>query len=108
MRPANEDAIAIDTCVLTGDMSTPIVMTTPGDGCLLMVADGMGGHAQGAVAGAAIDHLVAAIDRLSNPSSCGEVIEEANQQLFELMDEHEEAVGMGTTLVQESFWRPSG
>jgi PPM family protein phosphatase len=100
VRPANEDAIALDTRVLTGDMDVPIVMTAPGDGCLLMVADGMGGHAQGARASRAVlDHLVAAADRISNPESCTEAIEDANQHLYALMQQHEAALGMGTTLV---------
>ena len=100
VRPANEDAIAVDTRVLTGDMSVPIVMTTPGDGCLLMVADGMGGHAQGAMASRAVlDHLVAAADWVSKPESCAEAIEDANQHLYALMQQHEAALGMGSTLV---------
>jgi protein phosphatase len=100
VRPANEDGIAVGARVLTGDMSAPIVMTVPGDGCLLMVADGMGGHAQGAMASRAVlDHLVAAADRLSNPESCAEAIETANQHLYALMKQQEAALGMGTTLV---------
>jgi serine/threonine protein phosphatase PrpC len=100
VRPANEDAVAVDTHILTGDMSTPVVMTTPGNGCLLMVADGMGGHAQGAMASRAVlDHLVAAADRLSNPESCADAIEGANQHLYALMQQHEAALGMGSTLV---------
>ncbi|WP_167558863.1 PP2C family protein-serine/threonine phosphatase [Bradyrhizobium canariense] len=100
VRPANEDTIAIDTRILTGDMSTPVVMTTPGNGCLLMVADGMGGHAQGAMASRAVlDYLVAAADRISNPESCAAAIEEANQHLYALMQQHEAALGMGSTLV---------
>jgi serine/threonine protein phosphatase PrpC len=86
--------------VLTGDMNTPIVMTAPNDCCLLMIADGMGGHAHGAMASrVALDYLVAAIDRLSKPASCAEVIEEANRHLYKLMQEHEEALGKGSTLV---------
>jgi PPM family protein phosphatase len=100
VRPANEDAIAIDTRILTGDMSSPVVMTAPGNGCLLMVADGMGGHAQGAMASRAVlDYLVATADRISNPESCAEAIEDANQHLYALMQQHEAAFGMGTTLV---------
>lgn len=100
VRPNNEDAIAIDNRVLAGDMDAPIAMTSPNDCCLLMIADGMGGHAHGAMASRAVlDYLVAAIDRLSNPASCTEAIEEANRHLYELMEKHEEALGMGSTLV---------
>lgn len=78
VRPQNEDAVAIGTHILTSDMDAPLVMTAPNDRCLLMIADGMGGHAHGAMASRAVlDYLVAAIDRLSNPASCVEVIEEA-------------------------------
>jgi serine/threonine protein phosphatase PrpC len=100
VRPANEDAIAIGTDVLTGDMDAPVIMTAPGHGCLLMVADGMGGHAQGAMASRAVlDYLVAAADRVSDPASCAEAIEDANQHLYALMQQCHAALGMGTTLV---------
>ncbi|HZR85303.1 MAG TPA: protein phosphatase 2C domain-containing protein [Bradyrhizobium sp.] len=99
-RPQNEDAIAIGTHIMTGDMDAPIVMTAPNDSCLLMIADGMGGHAHGAMASRAVlEYLVAAIDRLSSPASCADAIEGANQHLYELMHNHPEALGMGTTLV---------
>jgi hypothetical protein len=100
VRSQNEDAVAIDNHILTGDMYAPVVVAPPNDCCLLMIADGMGGHAHGAMASRAVlDYLVAAVDRLSNPASCAEVVEEANRHLFELMHEHPEALGMGTTLV---------
>lgn len=101
VRPGNEDTVAIGTRILTDDMDAPLVMKAPSDSCLLlMIADGMGGHAHGAMASRAVlDYLVAGIDRLSNPASCAEAIEEANQHLYELMQEHEEALGMGSTLV---------
>lgn len=99
VRPANEDAIAIGADILTGDMNAP-VMTAPDGCCLLMVADGLGGHAQGAVASRAVlDYLVAATDRVSDPASCAEAIEDANQHLYALMRQHDSMLGMGTTLV---------
>jgi PPM family protein phosphatase len=99
VRPANEDTVAIDDRIFTGDMAAPLVMTATGN-CILMIADGMGGHAQGAVASRAVlDYLVAAIDRLAEPASCAEVIEETNQHLFNLMYEHDERLGMGSTIV---------
>lgn len=100
VRPRNEDTVGIGNRILTGDMDSPVVITAQTGCALLMIADGMGGHAQGAMASRAVlDYLVAAADRLSDPASCAEVIEEANQQLFKIMREHEEAIGMGTTLV---------
>jgi serine/threonine protein phosphatase PrpC len=97
---ANEDALAIDTHILTGNMDRPLVMSAPIDRCVLMIADGRGGHAQGAMASRAVlDYLVAAIDRLADPASCAEVIEEANQHLFSLMYKDAQALGMGSTIV---------
>jgi serine/threonine protein phosphatase PrpC len=99
VRAYNEDAISIGTHVLTGDMTAPLVIASPNDSCLLMIADGMGGHARGATASRAVlDYLVAAIDRLSDPASCAEVVQEANRHLFELMQKNPQALGMGTTL----------
>jgi len=100
VRPHNEDTVGIGNRILTGDMDSPLVITAQTGCALLMIADGMGGHAQGAMASRAVlDYLVGAADRLSDPTSCAEVIAEANQQLFKIMSEHEEAIGMGTTLV---------
>lgn len=100
VRPVNEDAVAVNTRVLTGDMTEPLIMPVSDDNCVLMIADGMGGHAHGAMASRTVlDYLVAAIDRLADPASCAEVIEDANQHLFDLMHEQEERLGMGSTLV---------
>ncbi|PAY09312.1 hypothetical protein CK489_08180 [Bradyrhizobium sp. UFLA03-84] len=100
VRPHNEDTVGIGNRILTGDMDSPLVITAQTGCALLMIADGMGGHAQGAMASRAVlDYLVAAADRLSDPAYCAEVIEEANQHLFGLMHEHEEALGMGSTIV---------
>ncbi|MES1148729.1 MAG: protein phosphatase 2C domain-containing protein, partial [Bradyrhizobium guangdongense] len=100
MRPDNEDTLAVDSRIFTGDMATPVVMTLSSDCCLLIIADGMGGHAHGAMASRAVlDYLVAAVDRLSEPASCAKVIEDANRHLYELMHQHEDALGMGSTLV---------
>ncbi|MGJ5051651.1 PP2C family protein-serine/threonine phosphatase [Bradyrhizobium oligotrophicum] len=99
VRQNNEDAVGVGDRVFTGDMTSPVAITIPNGGCLL-IADGMGGHAHGAMASRAVlDYLIAAVDRLSDPACCAEAIEEANQQLFKLMREHEQAIGMGTTLV---------
>ncbi|MBR1240268.1 serine/threonine-protein phosphatase [Bradyrhizobium sp. AUGA SZCCT0274] len=100
VRLDNEDAIAVDGQSFVGDMAAPVAIKTLNESIVLMIADGMGGHARGAMASRAVlDYLVAAIDRLSNPASCAQAVEEANQHLFGLMHQHPEAVGMGSTIV---------
>lgn len=100
VRPVNEDTVAVHKRILAGDMDEPLGTSVSSDCCVLMIADGMGGHAQGARASRAVtDYLVEAIDRLADPASCAEAIEEANQHLFAIMHEHQEALGMGSTIV---------
>jgi PPM family protein phosphatase len=107
VRPSNEDTIAVDGRISTGDMSEPLVTSVSSDSCVLMIADGMGGHAQGAMASRAVlDYLVAAIDRLADPASCAEAIEEANQNLFAIC----RSITRRLAWVQPSwapFWEPS-
>ena len=99
VRPMNEDAITVDAEILTGDMDKPRQFGVTASNCLLMIADGMGGHAQGALASKTVlDHLIADADRLSHPESCYDAIEAANEHLFAMMPERPESSGMGTTL----------
>lgn len=74
---------------------------------MLAVADGMGGHKNGEVASSiAISHIG---KRFSSTSSVGtkedaisfikEIVSEANVLIYKYTSEHEESVGMGTTLV---------
>lgn len=74
---------------------------------LLAVADGMGGHRGGEIASSiAISHIG---KRFQDISSVGEkedaisfikeIVSEANVLLYKYTSEHEESVGMGTTIV---------
>ena len=74
---------------------------------LLAVADGMGGHRGGEIASSiAISHIG---KRFQDTSSVGskedaisfikEIVSEANVLLYKYTSEHEESVGMGTTIV---------
>jgi len=74
---------------------------------LLAVADGMGGHKGGEIASSiAISHIG---KRFQDTSSVGtkedaicfikEIVSEANVLLYKYTSEHEESIGMGTTIV---------
>jgi serine/threonine protein phosphatase PrpC len=100
VRSANEDAVAIDLRILTGDMTEPLTVTLATDVCVLMLADGMGGHVHGALASRTILHqLVADTDRLAEATTCAEAIQDANRYLYDLMRSQPDAGGMGSTLV---------
>ena len=60
VRPNNQDGIAIEDRVLVGDMPAPTTTTIVKDTCVLMIADGMGGHARGAAASRAVLDLLIA------------------------------------------------
>src|SRR5690242_20058770 len=100
IRLVNEDSIAIHHSILTGDMMEPLVRSLTNDICVLMIADGMGGHAQGALAShAVLDYLVANTDQLAEPTTCIKAIQDANDHLYGLMQTQPGTIGMGSTLV---------
>jgi PPM family protein phosphatase len=100
VRTANEDNVAIEGRILTGDMAAPAMVTIGSDVCVLMIADGMGGHHHGAMAShALLDHLTGGIDRVATPSTCADAIQAANDHLYELMRANPHTAGMGATLV---------
>lgn len=100
VREVNEDILSINDRIIAGNMAEPFVASNLQAPCVLMIADGMGGHVHGATASRGIlDYLVVALDRLANPASCVEVIDEANQHLFSIMHERVETAGMGSTVV---------
>ena len=100
VRRRNEDAIAVDDQVITGDMSTPLTFHLDDSGCVLMVADGIGGHNAGAIASRfVIAQLVRRIKAGATTYDCARAIAEANQNLHELTHQQPDMAGMGSTLV---------
>ncbi len=82
-RPANEDAVVVETLF--------------GDRDLVAVADGMGGHAGGEVAShRALERLVASLEASNDLAAA---VRDANDELLRAAEAHPEWQGMGTTLV---------
>lgn len=93
VRKNNEDSYLYKTFSIKGN-GTP-------DAFLMVVADGMGGHAAGEVASAkVIEELDSNVneDSLGNlPDILKQIIEDANQKIFDISAENRELTGMGTT-----------
>jgi protein phosphatase len=100
VQSSNEDAVAIASQLLTGDMDRVHHGYVDRGNCLLMVADGMGGHAHGALASRTVlDHLITDADRRLEFQSAAAAVDAANARLYAVMAEHSESEGMGTTVV---------
>jgi protein phosphatase len=100
VRSSNEDAMAIAGQLLTGDMDHVHYQHVDGSNCLLMIADGMGGHAQGALASMTVlDHLITDAERLLELQGAAAAVDTANARLYAVMAAHPESEGMGTTVV---------
>jgi len=92
--------MAIAGRILTGDIDHVHHRHVDGDNCLLMVADGMGGHTHGALASKTVlDHLITGAEHLLEPQSAAAAVDAANARLYAMMAEHPETEGMGTTVV---------
>lgn len=99
VRDRNEDAISVDGEMLTGRSDAKVELLREGPDHLLMIADGMGGHARGEIASSLALEF---INRNQTPFDALEwqrLIREANNELYDFMVKRPETSGMGTTLV---------
>ena len=104
VRRRNEDCIAVDHRILAGDMAAPWIGEFTNRPHIFIIADGMGGHAHGALASrTVVEALVASPNSLLDSASCLEAVLAANLKLYEMMRRIPGTVGMGTTVVGVAF-----
>jgi protein phosphatase len=101
VRDHNEDTVAVDGQIIGGDAGKPLVCELAGDTLhLLLVADGMGGHACGELASrAAIETLRSNPSFFDDEAACSDALLAANDHIYDLMRQRPDALGMGTTIV---------
>jgi serine/threonine protein phosphatase PrpC len=97
VRDHNEDCAAVSGHILNeSHLST---FTIDLDGNLLIVADGMGGHAKGEVASTlTIQGLNRLASSMIDVNSCIDAIRKVNRELYDAMSRDEALRGMGTTV----------
>ena len=101
-REHNEDGVAINNDIYTGDMSEPILQTYEFNQAIaLLLADGMGGHQCGEIASRWTLETLAPLISETGLSKANLItqIQAVNRGLFEQMQSNPQLTGMGTTLV---------
>lgn len=99
VRASNEDAVFAAGTVYQDNMRTVIGERLHGESHCLLLADGIGGQPEGALASRTALHFLASNpDLLGSPERCEAALHAANERLYEMMDEPGR-VGMGTTIV---------
>jgi len=106
-RPGNEDALAVGDWVAGNDLERPKRLDLPLDPpAVVLVADGMGGHAAGDVASrTAIQAAASGAPQVRDAAAAMRVLEDANRAVYAAMERGEGAPGMGTTLAGLVLWR---
>jgi serine/threonine protein phosphatase PrpC len=109
VRARNEDTVAVGDWITSEPMAAPVVLEhTIGVPLICLVADGMGGHAAGEVASRTVaEHLVRRAAQATDEAAMAQLLHEANDELFGLMNETPVWYGMGTTVAGVAV-APSG
>jgi serine/threonine protein phosphatase PrpC len=99
-RKSNEDAIAVGSELICENIFGPKHFTLPSNNCVLMIADGMGGHSQGALASkTALSFLVQTSGSATEIFQWENALHFANDAIYDCMERTPLARGMGTTIV---------
>jgi protein phosphatase len=100
IRSSNEDAVAVGNELLAADIVGPKRFTLSGIHCVLMIADGMGGHSQGALASkTALESLIRSSEDATDEVKWENALHTANDAIYECMSNARASKGMGTTIV---------
>ena len=99
VRPINEDAVAANREILTGEHAPVANGTVDAEAeTLFVVADGMGGHPCGDLASSMIVSNLAADPPAVTRSSCADAVRRTNLELHAVMGQRPETIGMGAVL----------
>ena len=97
-RAENQDRVVVDGVVLASG-SAETVKLDVGPNVLVAVIDGMGGHPAGGVAAAvAADVMASGHRRLDSASDVRDLVVEANDEIYAMMDRVPGLAGMGATI----------
>ncbi|MDF0695623.1 protein phosphatase 2C domain-containing protein [Rhizobium sp. MC63] len=99
VRDRNEDAVSVNREMLAGRREAKIEFLREGPDHLLMIADGMGGHARGEIASSRALEFIHNHETPFDVLEWQRLIREANNELYDFMLKRPETIGMGTTLV---------
>jgi protein phosphatase len=103
VRDRNEDTVSLGGVILTGDMESARALRVDGEKPVLMIADGMGGHARGELASRLVLETLQQFSHLSDVLEWRNAIQSANDRIYDFMLERPEFVGLGSTLVGVAF-----
>ncbi len=100
VRPLNEDVVAVDRRIFSDDMESPVLLRAAHTGQLvLLVADGMGGHAKGELASRSVVEFLVADEGLRGAvEGCARAVIAANDHIYDVMQQTPSSAGMGTTI----------
>jgi len=100
VRETNQDRIVVGPWILGPDRRELAAHESPPNAAYAAVLDGMGGHAGGEIAaGIAAEVLASYGQSLCNEATVHDLLERANEAIYERMQRLPQLAGMGTTVV---------